>query len=205
MSEENEWLSLGDAASILGVHPSTVRHWADSGELPTQRTPGGHRRFRRSDLQQWASLRERDAAPSEAQLMMQTALGRARMEIGDGQLAGHAWYDGLSEEARTMHRRLGRRLLELLTRYLADDEDDGALLAEVREMGTEYARISSAHDLPLVDSVRAFLYFRDLLIGSVIQLAEILSLRTPLDWGDRIRQVNLITDEMLLALIEEHE
>ena len=40
-----EWVSLRQAAELLGVHPATVRSWADKGELPSRRTPGGHRRF----------------------------------------------------------------------------------------------------------------------------------------------------------------
>ncbi len=205
MPEETEWVSLGEAASILGVHPSTVRHWADSGDLPSQRTPGGHRRFRRRDLQHWATLRSRDTMPSEAQLMMQNALGRARMEIIDGQLQGFSWYEQLGEPARRMHRKLGRHLLEILTRYLADPDESSGLVEEVRKLGFEYAQLSYTEGISLVDSVRAFLFFRDLLIDSVIQLAEILSLRTPLDWGARLRQVHLITDALLLAMIEGYK
>ncbi len=204
MSQDTEWVSLGEAASILGVHPSTVRHWADSGDLPSQRTPGGHRRFRRRDLQQWSTLRAPDAAPAEVQLMMQSALGRARIEIGDGQLQGEGWYAHLSEESIRAHRKLGRRLLEILTRYLADPDDDGKVLADVRAMGEEYAELSHREELSLADSVRAFLFFRDLLTDSVIQLAEMLSLRTPTDWGERLRQVNEITDTLLLSLIEAY-
>lgn len=205
MSDPNEWVSLGEAADILGVHPSTVRHWADSGDLHSHRTPGGHRRFRRGDLEQWSTRSGQEGAPAEAQLMLQNALGRARMETGGGQLHGYPWYDDLDEEARKVHRRLGRQLLELLTRYLAvpDDEDD--LLPEVRHLGQEYAELTVAEGLSLADSVRAFLFFRDLLTDSVIQLAEMLSLRTPLDWGDRLRQVNHITDELLLTFIETYE
>ena len=46
-----EWLTLGQAAAFLGAAQSTVRKWADGGRLPTFYTPGGHRRFRRSDLE----------------------------------------------------------------------------------------------------------------------------------------------------------
>jgi len=46
-----EWLTLGQAAAFLGAAQSTVRKWADSGRLPAFYTPGGHRRFRRSDLE----------------------------------------------------------------------------------------------------------------------------------------------------------
>ena len=45
-----EWLTLGEAAKYLGVAQSTIRKWSDSGRLPAFYTPGGHRRFRRGDL-----------------------------------------------------------------------------------------------------------------------------------------------------------
>jgi excisionase family DNA binding protein len=50
-----EWLTLGQAAEYLGVAQSTVRKWSDSGRLPAFYTPGGHRRFRRSDLDAFLS------------------------------------------------------------------------------------------------------------------------------------------------------
>jgi excisionase family DNA binding protein len=43
-------MTLGDAAKYLGVAQSTIRKWSDSGRLPAFYTPGGHRRFRRADL-----------------------------------------------------------------------------------------------------------------------------------------------------------
>jgi len=48
--EAPEWLTLGEAARYLGVAQSTVRKWADMGRVETFKTPGGHRRFRRDDL-----------------------------------------------------------------------------------------------------------------------------------------------------------
>ena len=44
------WLRVQQAAELLGVSPSTLRRWADSGKVPSQRTPGGQRRFSREDL-----------------------------------------------------------------------------------------------------------------------------------------------------------
>lgn len=49
-AEGPEWLTLGGAAGYLGVAQSTVRKWSDTGELTVFTTPGGHRRFRRRDL-----------------------------------------------------------------------------------------------------------------------------------------------------------
>jgi excisionase family DNA binding protein len=48
---EPEWLTLGQAAKFLGVAQSTIRKWSDHGRVPTFYTPGGHRRYRRGDLE----------------------------------------------------------------------------------------------------------------------------------------------------------
>jgi excisionase family DNA binding protein len=45
-------LSIGEAAEALGVSVETLRRWSDSGQIRAERTPGGHRRFRVSDVQQ---------------------------------------------------------------------------------------------------------------------------------------------------------
>src|SRR5439155_267442 len=49
-SGESDWLTLGQAAKFLGVAQSTIRKWSDVGRVPAFYTPGGHRRYRRSDL-----------------------------------------------------------------------------------------------------------------------------------------------------------
>jgi excisionase family DNA binding protein len=43
-------LTLGQAAKYLGVAQSTIRKWSDQGRVPAFYTPGGHRRYRRRDL-----------------------------------------------------------------------------------------------------------------------------------------------------------
>src|SRR5919201_3132626 len=45
-----DWFTLGQAAKYLGVAQSTIRKWTDSGRVPAFKTPGGHRRYRRRDL-----------------------------------------------------------------------------------------------------------------------------------------------------------
>lgn len=207
MADQSEWISLGEAAALLGVHPTTLRHWADQGDLPSQRTPGGHRRFQRRAVEQWLARgsTHAPAAPSEAQMMLRSALGHARLQVGGGQLAGQPWYDRLDETTRQAHRELGRTLLELLTRYLSGDEDEVALIREVRELGKQYVTHGLSRDLSLSETVQAFLFFRDMVVDSVIELAEVLSLRTARDWGARLRQVNRLTDELLLTLIEEYQ
>lgn len=50
-STEPDWLTLGQAARFLGVAQSTIRKWSDQGRVPAFYTPGGHRRYRRRDLE----------------------------------------------------------------------------------------------------------------------------------------------------------
>src|SRR3954468_10738146 len=47
---DTEWMTLGQAAKYLGVAQSTIRKWSDLGRVPAFYTPGGHRRYRRTDL-----------------------------------------------------------------------------------------------------------------------------------------------------------
>ena len=48
--KERNWLSLGLASSLLEISEATLRQWADNGLVRAYRTPGGHRRFAREDL-----------------------------------------------------------------------------------------------------------------------------------------------------------
>jgi two-component system KDP operon response regulator KdpE len=43
-------MTLGQAAKFLGVAQSTIRKWSDQGRVPAFYTPGGHRRYKRGDL-----------------------------------------------------------------------------------------------------------------------------------------------------------
>lgn len=64
-----DWLTLGQAATYLGVAQSTIRKWSDGGRLPAFYTPGGHRRFRRRDLDSFLSS-SRGAAPRGTPLVL---------------------------------------------------------------------------------------------------------------------------------------
>ena len=54
--KQNKILTPNQAAEILMVSPATVRQWAAKGQLTALTTPGGHRRFRMSDIESFASV-----------------------------------------------------------------------------------------------------------------------------------------------------
>ena len=90
-----DWLTLGQAARYLGVAQSTIRKWSDSGRLPAFYTPGGHRRFRRGDLDSFlGSSRGAAGAARPLVLIVDDDAGlreylRANLEI-DGYLVREA-------------------------------------------------------------------------------------------------------------------
>ncbi|MEV5651808.1 BldC family transcriptional regulator [Nocardia sp. NPDC052254] len=43
-------LTPGQVAALFHVDPKTVTRWAHAGRLGSLRTPGGHRRFRESEV-----------------------------------------------------------------------------------------------------------------------------------------------------------
>lgn len=200
-----EWLSLHEAAELLGIHPATVRLWADRDELPSRRTNGGHRRFRRVDIEARLQQTERKSHPA-AQLLVQSVLGRIRFAFTDGSLNTLSWYQNFDEPAREAYRLLGRRVLELLLRVLAASEFSDDLRREARTLGAEYGSVTRASHVPLVDAVRAFLYFHDIVDESVLQLAEVRGSagrdHQELPWAESLRQIQALTNEILPALIE---
>jgi excisionase family DNA binding protein len=42
---EGQFLRTGDVASLFQVSERTVSEWAKRGQIPSVRTPGGHRRY----------------------------------------------------------------------------------------------------------------------------------------------------------------
>jgi len=60
----SELITPTDAAELLCVDPKTVSRWASAGKIHSVRTPGGHRRFVRSEIR---AIVARDQAPAGPQ------------------------------------------------------------------------------------------------------------------------------------------
>lgn len=50
-------LTPSEAARLLGASPDSVRRWCEQGRIPGYRTPGGHWRIARKDLDQVDAFR----------------------------------------------------------------------------------------------------------------------------------------------------
>lgn len=49
----DKYLTPTEVAQMFRVDPKTVSRWAKAGKIPSVRTPGGHHRFRLSDVQKF--------------------------------------------------------------------------------------------------------------------------------------------------------
>jgi len=59
-------LTPQQVAALFRVDPKTVTRWAASGRIGSIRTPGGHRRFRESEIRALLAELTMPAAPTTA-------------------------------------------------------------------------------------------------------------------------------------------
>ncbi len=199
-----DWVSLREAATILGVHPATVRNWADRGDLPSRRTPGGHRRFRRSDLVRWVESTQ-TPPPAEVQMLIQSALGRVRLHFSEDQTRNMPWMAGMDAATRAAMRQKGLQILELLQNYLAESAETSQALEGVHRLGREYAAFLFAHRLTLSEMIQGFLIFSDFLNEAALNIVEVVNTRSPSEWLALLRRVRRFNNQLLLAMTEIYE
>jgi excisionase family DNA binding protein len=198
---EDEWLSLHEAAGLLGVHPSTVRIWSDKGLLPVYRTRGGHRRYKRSEVLLWSTT-SRGHQTIDPVNVVRAAVRDIRLQISEGRLSEESWYQKLDDTARVQYRRSAHSLFQGLINYLETDGDAAA--SEAHSIGYEYASRARRYGLNNVDAARAFLFFRDVLLQSVIQVYQEANVPSAQAWGEILHKVNAFTDLILLHLLETY-
>lgn len=196
---EHDWLSLSEAAELLGVHPGTVRNWSNQGMIPFHRTRGGHRRYRRVEIELWKQSQS-VISGSEVETMMQSALRNTRLQISEGILQNQSWYTKLDAEAKEQYRLNGRLLLQGLSRFLSAVEEDGNQQAQ--SIGSEYALRARRYGLSLVEAAQAFIFFRNNLIEAMLKVYEAAAVRSPHAWSEMFRRLNAYTDQIMTALLE---
>ena len=168
------WLTLGEASRLLGVSAGTLRRWADSGQLASFVTPGGHRRFPLAVVESLIP-----ANPGA--------------KTGDGGFSGEAitaayrrvtklppWIAELSEAERVEFRERGRALVGLLLEHLdASTPRQAEVRLEAAEgIAREYGRRAAALGTSLSATVQGFLFFRAPFIGELARQAATRGLST---------------------------
>jgi excisionase family DNA binding protein len=163
--DQKDWLSLSEASERLGVHATTLRRWADAGQIRCFRTPGGHRRFRNSDLTAWIQGQRSTDLVRPPDTLVQSAVGLARQEMAEHGVSRESWYTAFElEEDRQEMRDTGRRLFGLAIQYMSRTRNHDSILREGQRIGSFYGQASAQHGVSLVDMVRALFFFRESLL-----------------------------------------
>jgi excisionase family DNA binding protein len=194
--ETSQWLTLSAAAKILGVHVTTLRRWADHGDIPVMLTPGGHRRFAAGDVTRLARRQHSPHAGEIESHWADQALIQTRQEIVVRR--DQAWMTTFDDDARHQYRVLGRQLLGLTMQYLSD-ENGGDILEEAAHIGRRYGEIGLQAGLPLTEALEASMFFRDMLMETALQLPE--NTRIKPEANVRLlRRVNTLLNTVQLAI-----
>jgi excisionase family DNA binding protein len=205
-SGEETWVTLTEACRVLGVSPSTIRRWGDTGMVRTFVTPGGHRRFSRAGLE--ALLPDR---PKSRPSLVDLGETPGRMARGYRRAAeggpGHIpWIDELDDVQRDRFRSYGRSIVVALVAAL--DTDDPVrrqgLLRDAEDACTEYGRVAGREGLASVTTADLFLRFRRPFLAELGALAR----RREFDAAapsTLIADANTALDGLLLATLRGWE
>jgi excisionase family DNA binding protein len=201
-TEKTQWLTLTEAAEALRVHPTTLRRWSDSGQIPVFLTPGGHRRFAASDVKHMSVRRHsvRRVGPVE-RIWADQALTLARKQLANQEQ--ERWLKRHDGAARDRNRQMGHQLMALILEYVTGDDDDDRPVRQARSIGVQYGRASRELGLPLTDALQAAMFFRDTLTTSAVALPD--NVRIPI--GSQVQlvtRISRIVNEVQLGVADAY-
>ena len=163
---KGDWLSLKDACRLLDVSDTTLRQWADAGHVRVYRTPGGHRRFLRQDIESLTSAARPSADQVREDSGERPALRRIRRRLSQDSVHQQPWFQAVEPEGHDRMRLFGRRLLSLLMQETGPRRQRQELLDEARLLGQEYGSEMSERNVGLTDTVEAFIFFRTMVLDT---------------------------------------
>ena len=206
VSNDPGWVTITEACRLLGVSPSTVRRWGDSGMVRTFVTPGGHRRFSRAGLE--ALLPDRPTTRPALSDLGGTAgrMARGYRRASDEGPGRMPWVEELDETERERFRGYGRSIVTSLVAAL--DSDDPARraeqLREAEDACAAYGRLARQGGLGASMTADLFLRFRRPFVTELGQLAR----RRELDartTAALMADANTALDDLLLATVRGWE
>ena len=197
------WFSLSDAAEVLGVHFTTVRRWADAGEIECIRTPGGQRRFKAEVIAQFLEQRHQVAVSNLPTVIGSRLIDRTRHDLHSMNPTAESWMSQLSPEQITQFRQTGNRLTALLMQYANRGVNGEAFLEEGRRIAIDYGSICYQIGLPIHQAIRAFQFFQRSILDAIQETGFLTGL------GDNeshqlFKRTAFFFDETLLALVGQY-
>ncbi len=171
--EAQEWLSLGRASRMLGVSHSTVRRWADAGEIRFYRTSGGHRRILGEDVRQFMAQSAPTASAVDTDRISELAVARVKRRLSRRRQSHEMdAFAGLGGATTERLRFTGRQLVDLFARFVSSRTRPERFIDDARGIGGEYGRTLVAAGVSLTDAVMTFNELRHSLEETAAQLAS---------------------------------
>ena len=202
-AQAHSLLTIGEAARRLGVHISTLRRWADNGDIPYSLTPGGHRRFDPAEVAAFLEQRRQSRRP----VAIEQSWAQNVLTVTRRRLAEHSGEPWLGENGgwREQHRRIGRELMGLTLQFIFADEGDTAyFLDEAHKIGRRYGQLSTQAGLSLSEVLSAAIFFHDMLVETALQPVESVRVR-PQASLRLLRRINALLNTVHLAIAEEYD
>lgn len=197
-SNTKRWLTLTEASEQLGIHPTTLRRWADNGDLPVYITPGGHRRFLQDDIAAFMKNRSLMPQADPRQILEVYLLGETRQRL---RKESHpAKLDLFTEQQRTEQRELGQRMISLIMQHMTSAEGDDELLQEARRSATLYGKACRENGLTVADSLEIVMFFRDNLSEVALHMPQM----AQMDENEQVRvlrKINQVFNTIQLGLL----
>ena len=198
--DSQDWLTLSEASKLLGVHPATLRQWSDEGKVRIFRTPGGHRRFSRPDIERMLHVNPLRGAGLSS-FVMAEALERTRQELPAALMQD--WAQGIDDAERQRRRETGRQIIGLATHLITHDAPTDEQLALARRLGAGYGQMMARTGHALPDAVMAFIFFRDSLLETVFSLPETTGLDRDATLAI-VRRINHLLNDVLRTMMDAH-
>ncbi|MBI2852402.1 MAG: helix-turn-helix domain-containing protein [Chloroflexi bacterium] len=196
-------LSIREASQILGVSEVTLRQWTDEGKIKAFITPGGHRRYSRTELRKLLSSQTKMHGIKDLVSELEGSVDVHR-EISRKAIEHTSWYGQLTPESQEQLGQLGRGILNLIIRYINDPSRREATIELTRGVGHDLGKMLAELGLPLTTSVEAFILHRDPIINAATQLMKKREGFTG-RVVEAIPMVAHIMDEALVSLVAAHQ
>ncbi len=202
MSQES-LVSISEASHVLGVSEAALRQWTGEGKIRAFITPGGHRRYSKTDLKKFMGSHPKMLGIKDLVVELADTV-QIHREISRTSLSKASWYSNLNEESQENLAYLGRRLLSLIIRYITEPSKREETIKLARDVGHSHGEMLAKAGLLLTDSVEAFILHRNPIMDAATHLMRKKEAFT----GRVVEAIPLVThvmDEALVSLVAAHQ
>ena len=200
--KQTTWLNLTEAARILGVHFTTLRRWADAGEIEYIRTPGGKRRFKTEALEAFVDRRQHGPSATGLVLANQALEHAERQHLGTDR-SSIPWIARMTDSQRTYLRGTGSRLMALIMQYSSRESGTELYLEEGRKISREYGDICFQVGMSIEEAVEAFLMFRRPILEAVHETGALNGFGDP-ESVSIYQKTMTFLDDILTAMVGQY-